>query len=184
MNVPNLISLIRLLAVPFMIYLILNGFYFSAFWLFVAAGISDGIDGFIAKRLEQVTPLGAYLDPLADKALLVAVYISLGKMDCLPSWLVILVVFRDVIIIGGVVLLHLLTDGVKMQPIFVSKINTLIQIILVIAVLFQLAFNFSNLEQIITALIFLVTVTTIFSGGVYIINWGKKVDRKNGANEL
>ena len=184
MSVPNLISLIRLLAVPFMIYLILNGYYLSAFWLFVAAGISDAIDGFIAKRMEQATPLGAYLDPLADKALLVAVYISLGKVDCLPSWLVILVVFRDVIIIGGVVLLHLLTDGVKMQPIFVSKINTLTQILLVIAVLFQLAFKFSNMEQIITALIFLVTVTAIFSGGAYIINWGKEVDKKNGTNEL
>ena len=94
------------MAVPVMIYLILNGSYFGAFWLFVAAGVSDAIDGYIAKQLGQATILGSYLDPLADKSLLVGVYITLGHENLLPSWLVILVVFRVLIIIGGVFVLE------------------------------------------------------------------------------
>ena len=127
MSVPNLISLARLMAVPVMIYLILNGYYLAAFWLFVAAGVSDAIDGYIAKQMGQATVLGSYLDPLADKALLVGVYVTMGQADLLPSWLVILVVFRDIVIIGGVVLLHISTDGVRMKPLVVSKINTAAQ---------------------------------------------------------
>ena len=125
MSLPNLISIARLMAVPVMIYLILNGYYLAAFWLFVAAGVSDAIDGYLAKALGQETVLGSYLDPLADKALLVSVYVTLGHVNLLPSWLVIMVVFRDLIIVGGVVLLHISTNDVKMKPLLISKLNTL-----------------------------------------------------------
>ncbi len=87
MSLPNLISIARLMAVPVMIYLIINEYYLGAFWLFVAAGVSDAIDGYLAKALGQATVLGSYLDPLADKALLVSVYVSLGHVNLLPSWL-------------------------------------------------------------------------------------------------
>ena len=101
MNVANLISLARLLAVPLMIYLILQDAMAFAFWLFVVAGVSDAVDGFLARHLGQASELGAHLDPLADKVLLVGVYVTLGYLDHLPTWLVILVVFRDFLIIGG-----------------------------------------------------------------------------------
>ena len=176
MSIPNLISLTRLMAVPVMIYLILNGFYFGAFWLFVAAGVSDAIDGYIATRLGQETILGSYLDPLADKALLVGVYISLGQENLLPSWLVILVVFRDLVIIGGVVLLHISTNSVKMKPLLVSKINTAAQIILVSIVLANLAFPQLSWSEFVLILVYIVTATTLASGGAYIVRWARNIE--------
>jgi len=176
--VPNLISLARLMAVPVMIYLILHGYYLASFWLFVAAGVSDAIDGYIAKQMGQATVLGSYLDPLADKALLVGVYVTMGQADLLPSWLVILVVFRDIVIIGGVVLLHISTDGVRMKPLIVSKINTAAQIILVTVVLSNLAFPQLEWSQFVLVLIYLVTATTLASGGAYVVSWGRNVEKK------
>jgi cardiolipin synthase len=177
MSVPNLISLARLMAVPVMIYLILHGYYLAAFWLFVAAGVSDAIDGYIAKQMGQATVLGSYLDPLADKALLVGVYITMGQADLLPSWLVILVVFRDIVIIGGVVLLHISTDGVRMKPLVVSKINTAAQIILVTVVLSNLAFPQLEWSQFVSILIYLVTATTFASGAAYVVSWSRNVEK-------
>ncbi len=170
------------MAVPVMIYLILNGYFLAAFWLFVAAGISDAVDGYIAKQMGQATVLGSYLDPLADKALLVGVYVTMGQADLLPSWLVILVVFRDIIIIGGVVLLHISTDGVKMRPLIVSKVNTAAQIILVISVLANLAYPQLEWSQFVLILIYIVTVTTLASGGAYIVSWGKNVEKSEESN--
>jgi cardiolipin synthase len=177
MSVPNLISLARLMAVPVMIYLILHGYYLAAFWLFVAAGVSDAIDGYIAKQMGQATVLGSYLDPLADKALLVGVYITMGQADLLPSWLVILVVFRDIVIIGGVVLLHISTDGVRMKPLVVSKINTAAQIILVTVVLSNLAFPQLEWSQFVSILIYLVTATTFASGAAYVVSCSRNVEK-------
>src|SRR5258706_587399 len=127
-NLPNLITLARLLCVPLAIWLILEARYGVAFWVFVAAGISDALDGYIAKRFDQRTPLGALLDPIADKALLAGVYITLGLADQLPHWLVILVVLRDLLIVGG----YLLIQGTAApQPPFISKVNALVQIALI-----------------------------------------------------
>ena len=100
-NLPNAITIARILAVPLMIWLIVSGDYLAAFWVFVLAGISDGVDGFIAKRFGLQTELGAYLDPLADKLLLVSIFVSLGMLRVLPAWVVILVVSRDILIVGG-----------------------------------------------------------------------------------
>src|SRR6201986_1719527 len=97
LNLPNLISLGRLLLVPLAISLILDGRYWTAFWVFVVAGISDALDGFIAKRFNRRTRLGALLDPLADKVLLVSVYVTLGIAGQLWPWLVVLLVFPDLI---------------------------------------------------------------------------------------
>ena len=174
MNLPNIISLGRLLSVPVAIYLILNDFMTAAFWLFVAAGISDGVDGYLAKALGQSSTLGAYLDPIADKVLLVGVYLTLGQAGHLPTWLVIMVVFRDLIIVGGVILLHISTNGVRMRTLFVSKVNTATQIALLALVLAELGLDF-DLGGYLDALIYVVAVTTITSGAGYIINWGRTV---------
>ncbi|MEE8332861.1 MAG: CDP-alcohol phosphatidyltransferase family protein [Alphaproteobacteria bacterium] len=172
MNLPNLISLGRLLSVPVAVYLILHAQFTAAFWLFVVAGLSDAADGFIAKKWGLTSALGAYLDPIADKALLVAVYLALGSADHVPSWLVILVVSRDLIIIGGVVLSHITVQPVLMRPLMISKINTATQIALIAVILAGLGLG-TPLGVLPELLIYLVETTTILSGGAYIFSWGR-----------
>jgi cardiolipin synthase len=171
-SLPNLITLARLLSVPLAIWLILNGRLAAAFWLFVAAGISDAVDGFIAKRFDQRSELGALLDPLADKALLVSMYVTLGVAGDLPSWLVILVVFRDVLIVGGFLFALLLGQPVRSRPLAISKLNTGLQIALVAAVLAHLGLGILG-EDVITALVLTVGATTILSGAGYLVRWGR-----------
>tara|TARA_B100001964_G_C14202330_1_gene586461 strand:+ start:1008 stop:1523 length:516 start_codon:yes stop_codon:yes gene_type:complete len=163
-----MITLGRLLAVPVTVWLILNDFIFAAFWLFVAAGISDAIDGFLAKRWNQVTEFGAYLDPLADKALLASVFITLGVQGHLESWLVILVVFRDVMIVGAVVLFQTMVRSLEMDPLFISKVNTLAQIILAALVLGAEGYNV-DMGLFMEMMIGIVAVTTMASGLSYLV---------------
>src|SRR5438132_10607778 len=131
LNLPNLISLARLFLVPVTIWLIIDGQYGIAFWILVAAGVSDALDGFIAKRFDRRTRLGALLDPVADKAMLVSVYVALGTAHQLWAWLVILVVFRDVMIVGGFLLIQAVAAPKQYAPLYISKINTGLQILLV-----------------------------------------------------
>ena len=168
LNIPNMITLGRLLAVPVTVWLILNDFIFAAFWLFVAAGISDAIDGFLAKRWNQVTEFGAYLDPLADKALLASVFITLGVQGHLESWLVILVVFRDVMIVGAVVLFQTMVRSLEMDPLFISKVNTLAQIILAALVLGTEGYNV-DMGLFMEMMTGIVAVTTMASGLSYLV---------------
>ena len=170
---PNLITLARLLAVPVTVYLILQGAYAAAFWLFVAAGVSDALDGFLAKRFDLVSEIGAYLDPLADKALLVSVFVALGYLNHVAMWLVILIVFRDVLIIGGAILYQTLTQSLEMTPLFISKVNTVMQIGLACAVLAQLGTGW-HLPEVTQSLVILTAATTFLSGGAYVIKWGLK----------
>ena len=175
MNLPNIISLGRLLSAPVVIYLILNDFMTAAFWLFIAAGISDGLDGYLAKALGQSSALGAYLDPIADKVLLVGVYLTLGQAGHLPTWLVIIVVFRDLIIVGGIILLHISNSGIRMRPLLISKVNTAAQIALIASVLVELGLEI-EFGGFLNVLIYVVGATTIASGASYIINWGRTVE--------
>jgi cardiolipin synthase (CMP-forming) len=178
---PNLISLARLLAVPLAVWLILTDRYGTAFWLFVAAGVSDAIDGFIAKHFSARTVLGGYLDPLADKALLMSVYVTLGYRGQIENWLVILVVFRDVLIIGGAILYHTMTQSLKMQPLFISKINTVAQIALAALLLGKLGLGVVNDYGITAALVHIVAASTLLSGGAYVAIWGWRVFRMEDA---
>lgn len=128
MNLPNIITIGRILLVPVTIWLIVAGQFGFAFLVFIIAGLGDGIDGYIARRYQMKTQLGAYLDPIADKLLLVSIYISLGFLQHMPAWLVILVASRDVLIVGAVILSWILGKPLKMQPLITSKINTAAQI--------------------------------------------------------
>ena len=134
-NIPNFITLGRVISVPFVFWLLLSGEAKAAFLLFVAAGVSDAVDGFLAKRFNMRTELGAYLDPLADKMLIVSIYIALGARDQLPLWLVIAVVSRDVAILAAVMLSWLLDHPVVIKPLLVSKLNTAAQLVLASTVL-------------------------------------------------
>jgi len=168
LNLPNLITLARLLSVPLTIWLILNDSYATAFWVFVCAGASDALDGFIAKRFDCRTQLGALLDPVADKALLGSVYLALGIAGLLPNWLVILVVFRDVLIIGGYMLIQTTAVPRQFDPLYISKINTLMQLTLVAFVLARLGLDFSD-GEVTRFLVAATAVTTVLSGLSYLV---------------
>lgn len=162
-SLPNLISLARLFAVPLMVWLIVAGEMTAAFWVFVAAGISDAVDGFIAKRFDAITTFGSYIDPLADKALLVSCFVALGIEGQIADWLVILVVFRDVVIIGGAILALPLGRPVIMRPLFISKLNTTTQIILVALVLAEIGVGVHE-AKLIVLMQYIVAATTLASG--------------------
>jgi cardiolipin synthase len=174
MSIPNFISLARLIAVPLILYLILQASYGWAFWVFVLAGVSDALDGYLAKRMDQVSTLGSYLDPIADKSLLVGVYLTLGHQGLIDNLVVILVVFRDLMIIGGVAMLFIFRNHTTVEPILVSKFNTGAQLLLVTVVLAEAGneFTIPMLDQ---TLGYLVIATTILSGGWYLVLWGRQM---------
>jgi len=175
LNLPNLISLGRLLLVPLAISLILDGNYWAAFWVFVAAGVSDALDGFIAKRFDQRTRLGALLDPLADKVLLVSVYVTLGIAGQMWPWLVVLVVFRDIMIIGGFLLIQTVAALPKpAHPLFISKVNTGVQVAMVGYVLARRGLG-ASAGSIDLLLGIVVAVTTVASGLTYLVRWARIV---------
>lgn len=174
MNVPNLISLARLLTVPVVVWSLLAEQTVLAFWLFIAAGVSDAVDGFIAKRTGSRTVLGGFLDPLADKALLVSVYITLGRVGALPLWIVILVVSRDILIVGGAILFQTLTHSLKPEPLMVSKLNTLAQLMLAAGTLGELALG-ANWHKAVMFMVWSVAATTLASGGSYIVQWSRRL---------
>jgi cardiolipin synthase len=172
-NIPNFISIGRLLASPVVVWLVINQEYKLAFWVFVIAGASDAVDGLIAKRFDMETEFGKYLDPIADKVLLVSVYVALGSGGILPTWLVILVVFRDAIIIGGAILYHTVTQLLSITPLIISKINTATQVAFASLVLGAYAFGFSS-HWLIEVFIYIVGATTLLSGGAYVVTWSRK----------
>jgi cardiolipin synthase len=172
LNVPNLITLTRLMSVPLMIWLIVSERFGAAFCVFAGAGVSDALDGFIAKRFDCRTRLGALLDPAADKALLSSVFVSLGIAELLPNWLVILVVFRDVTIIGGFILLQNIAAPRNFDPLYISKINTLVQISLVGYVLGRLGVGLPD-GLLTGTLVWLTAATTVLSGMSYLVRWAR-----------
>ncbi len=183
MNLPNLITVGRLLCVPIEVYLLIEAAYMAAFVLFIVLVFSDGLDGYLAKRNGQITELGAMLDPLADKALLVSVFITLGLQQDLPTWLVVFVVFRDLFILGGVIVLFLLQVKVRMHPLLVSKINTGVQMMLVVMILAELSLKV-NFDIFVTWMIYLAAVTTAISGGAYMVSWARRMASNGKSGEL
>src|SRR5215472_5055911 len=142
LNLPNLITIGRILLVPVVVWAIGSGQMQIAFLVFLVAGASDAVDGFLAKRLGMTSDLGAHLDPLADKALIVSIYVALGITEAIPRWLVILVVSRDILIVGGVMFAWFLGKPMRVKPVLVSKLNTAAQIVFATLVLAALAFGF------------------------------------------
>jgi cardiolipin synthase (CMP-forming) len=169
-SLPNFITLGRLLCVPLAIWLVLLDHLAADFWVFIAAGLSDAVDGFIAKHFDQRSELGALLDPIADKALLVSMYVTLGLAKYLPVWLVILVVFRDALIIGGFLLVAALGYAMRWEPLLVSKLNTALQIGLIGVVLASLGLGLS-VPRLAAVLVYAVAATTTISGAGYLIRW-------------
>jgi cardiolipin synthase len=170
MNLPNIISLARLLSAPLGVWFILNHDLDWAFWLFAAAGLSDAVDGFIAKHFNQTSELGELLDPVADKALIVSMTVTLGLAGDLPNWVVILVVFRDLLIVGGYLLALALARRPHWRPNAVSKVNTALQIALIILVLGHVGLGVEDYGMTMP-LALAVGTTTVLSGALYLVRW-------------
>ena len=155
---------------PVVVWAITSGQMRIAFLVFLAAGLSDAVDGFLAKRFHMASHLGAYLDPLADKALIVSIYVSLGVAGALPIALVILVVSRDIMIIGAFLLSWLIDRPMKAKPLMVSKANTVAQIILAALVLAEQGFGF-DLAAVSMLFMILVAILTLVSIAFYLAEW-------------
>ena len=176
MNLPNLLTILRFCLVPVVIDMIISREWIAAFTIFVIAGVTDGVDGFIARHFDMRTELGAYLDPLADKALLVSIYVTLAVANVIPAWLAILVVARDIMIVGAIILAWVLDNPIGIRPLAVSKANTFAQIAFAAFMLGTLAFDMmqADIRNILT---WGVAVLTVISMGAYLTLWLKHMTK-------
>jgi len=172
-QLPNAISIARMfLVVPVVWSLLQLEFGAALVWIAVA-GISDGLDGFLAKHYGWQSRLGSILDPLADKLLLVCSFITLTWLELIPLWLLLAVLIRDLLIVIGGVIFHYTLGRFDMQPSRISKLNTVIQIIFVLAVVFFHG-DFAFTPWVVDALVYIVFATTVLSGLDYLLVWGKR----------
>lgn len=170
MTIPNFITIARLLAVPLIVWLMIADRFVEATLLFVVAAVSDAVDGFVAKRFGAASELGAYLDPIADKALLVSVFVTLGFKGAVPAWVVVLVVSRDLFIIGGLLLAYILSNPMEVRPLWVSKANTFAQILLIAFVLGEKT-GAPMPGPMLGAAVLAVAALTVASAAAYLIEW-------------
>jgi cardiolipin synthase len=173
-DIPNVISILRILLVAPVAILLLTEHYTGALVLFAVAGLSDGIDGFLARRYDWRSRLGAFLDPFADKLLMLVCYLSLGWLGHLPVWLVATVIGRDVLLVLGAATYQFVVEQMDIHPSYISKINTVFQILLVVLVLLSLA-GAPLPAPVIDFMIVTVFVTTVLSGAGYLWHWGKRM---------
>lgn len=178
--IPNLLTLMRIGLVPWLVVLLQQQEFGWALFVFITAGVTDGLDGYIAKRFNAQTVLGAILDPIADKALLVSTYIMLAVMQLIPFWLVVVVVFRDLVIVGGYLLMLMLYDKVNIAPLIVSKVNTFLQISYIVIVLAALAWQM-DLSVFLPMLNYSVLISSVVSGLAYVFMGSKAATQ--GSNE-
>ena len=182
MNLPNLITISRLLITPYIVWLLLIESYFFGFIFFLLCGVSDALDGYIAKRFNQKTLLGSYLDPIADKFLIVSAIVLLGYNGYVPVWLIIIIVSRDIAIFGAVIISWMLGTNLRIEPLLISKINTFLQI-LYIVLTFMVILNDRYFEQLMLSLheinTLLIAITTIISWLSYLKIWLINVNQVN-----
>lgn len=175
-HIPNLITGLRILLVPPFLWLLLQERYEMALLLFVIAGISDALDGFLAKHYGWTSELGGILDPIADKLLLIGSLLALAWLNELPVWLVAMAILRDAVIVAGAVSYHLLIERVRGEPLIISKLNTLMQLILVFAVIVNYGL-FLLPQGLLAGLIHLTALTILWSGTAYVWQWGRRAWR-------
>jgi len=176
-DIPNLISVLRIVLVAPVVWVLATEQYILALLLFAVAGISDGLDGFLAKRFQWQSRLGSILDPIADKVLLVASFATLTWLELLPLWLLWLVLARDLIIVSGGLAYHYYVGKFDLSPLWSSKINTTLQIVLVLLVIVQQQW-LQGIEQAVTISIWLVVASVINSGTEYVLVWGGRAWRQ------
>ena len=182
MNLPNLITISRLLLTPYIVWLLLIESYFLGFIFFLISGISDALDGFIAKRFNQKTLLGSYLDPIADKFLIVSAIVLLGYNGYVPIWLIIIIVSRDIAIFGAVIISWMLGTNLRIEPLIISKINTFLQLFYIVMT-FAVILNNEFLTELIFSIhddtTYLIAVSTDLSWLFYLRVWFINVNSVN-----
>ena len=172
-SIPNLISVVRLLLIVPTIWCLVKGYTEIALILFMFAGASDGVDGYLARRYQWQSRLGGFLDPMADKTMMISILIALAWLQEVPLWLVALVISRDIIIVLGSMAYYFFIGHYAASPILISKITTVAQIFYVTAILFAMA-ELINVEWLLNGLQYAVVVSTILSGCAYVVIWGRK----------
>ncbi len=170
MYLPNIISVSRFFFAPIIIWLIVSENLIGALIVFLIAGLTDALDGFIARRYDMLTELGAYLDPIADKALLMSTFVTLGYFNYLPAWLAITVVSRDVLIIGAVMLSWLMGRAMEVKPLRISKFNTVMQITVAVLVLAESGLKL-GLRDYVVITSWVTGATTVASAVMYLVVW-------------
>jgi len=165
-NLPNLLTLLRILVTPLFVIFMIKGHYRPALLVFFLAGISDGLDGFFARSFNQKTTLGAHLDPIADKLLLISTFVTLAVRQIIPSWLAVVVISRDILIFTGIAILRFFNVAFTIKPSTISKCTTVAQ--LATAFLVLLAFEATIVQPVLTPLFWLTTVLTTASGLHYV----------------
>jgi cardiolipin synthase len=180
MNIPNLLTLLRIVLVPIVVILLIQGSFPKAMIAFVAAALTDALDGFLARTLGQQTAFGAYLDPIADKALLASAFVTLSVLSAIPGWLTVIVISRDIVILLGILVFFLMSAEVKIRPTTVSKITTAVQLVTVLAVLSDRSFPGYIHELWLTGLFFIAAFVTVVSGLDYMKKGQKLIDQASG----
>lgn len=177
-HLPNIISFLRILLVAPIVWALLNHRYDLAVVLFVIAGISDGVDGYLAKRFGWESRFGGVLDAIADKLLLVSTFIVLWLLTVFPLWLVALIIMRDLLIVGGGVIYNLKVEKFNAEPSLMSKLNTVLQIIL--ATVGVLSLGLIDVSPVvIDVLTWAVAITVVMSGFGYANTWGRRVVKRD-----
>jgi len=172
LNIPNILTLARIIVTPVIVYAILSGEAVMALVLMVAAGITDMLDGAIARYFDQRTTVGAYLDPLADKLMLISMFVTLFIIGKVPLFLFLAVVFRDAIIVLGAMAYEMVTHSLKMEPSMISKVTTFMQIVYVVTMLLHMAHPLGG--QWIQGVVWTTFVVTCISGLHYMLVWTRK----------
>jgi len=165
-SIPNILTMLRILLIPLLVIFLIREMMGEALLVFAAAGITDGLDGFIARYFNQRTDLGAYLDPIADKLLLMSAYLTMATLDLIPAWLAVIVISRDVIIMMGVMVLRLIGVKYEIQPTIASKLTTCVQLLTVFLVLLHIFFHTESLLD--ESFFWLTAVLTTVSGLHYV----------------
>lgn len=179
---PNAISLLRIALVAPILLLIIDGRYGLALGLCLIAGFSDGVDGYLAKRFDWHTRIGALLDPIADKLLVTSTFLVLVYTGHIPLWFGILVVFRDVVIVGGATVYNFLIRPVEGEPTRISKLNTALQLLFLLFVLSRAAYGWPD-QITITVLGASVVVTVVVSGIDYVLSWARRARQAAGSHD-
>lgn len=171
MTIPNILSILRMVLIPFFVMALIYGHPETALWIFISAGITDGLDGFIARVFDQKSDLGAFLDPMADKLLLTSALIALAIPEAgiphgIPTWLPVLTITRDVVIVLIALSLNVTFSVKNFPPSGLGKVTTFFQITFVAAVLIQNAYIFPN--RLVNILMVFVAFFTVLSGLHYL----------------
>jgi len=174
---PNAISLLRIALVAPILMMILAGSFGWALALFWLAGFSDGVDGYLAKRFDWHTRLGALLDPVADKLLVAGTFMTLAYTQHIPVWLAAIVILRDVIIVTGATAYNFIVGPVQGEPTRISKLNTALQLLFLLFVLSRAGFGWPD-EIAITVLGASILVTVVISGIDYVWSWSRRARNK------